>query len=168
VTTYYLMHPSAVGELMLVADEDALTGMHFMRGRQPPAPQAAWVMSRSHPVLQQAQDELDAYFRGRLRRFTVPLAPQGTAFQLRAWDALARIPFGETRTYGEQAVSIGQPSATRAVGMANGRNPIGIIIPCHRVIGAGGALTGFGGGLEAKRYLLALEQSSFESNFRLA
>jgi methylated-DNA-[protein]-cysteine S-methyltransferase len=116
-----------------------------------------WAKADNHRDLNQAQRELDAYFRGQLRSFAVALAPQGTAFQKLAWIALAAIPFGATQTYGQQALAIGRPSAARAVGAANGRNPIGIIIPCHRVIGAGGAMTGYGGGLAAKRFLLNLE-----------
>ena len=101
--------------------------------------------------------QLDEYFAGERTEFDVPLDPVGTEFQLRAWAALRRIPYGETRSYGEQARTIGAPAAVRAVGAANGRNPISIIVPCHRVVGSNGSLTGFGGGLDAKRYLLDLE-----------
>jgi methylated-DNA-[protein]-cysteine S-methyltransferase len=109
-------------------------------------------------VLDLAQRELDAYFAGVLREFTVKLAPQGTGFQKKVWAALLTIPYGATRSYGQQAAAIGAPKASRAVGAANGRNPIAIIIPCHRVIGANGSLTGFGGGMERKRILLDLER----------
>jgi methylated-DNA-[protein]-cysteine S-methyltransferase len=102
--------------------------------------------------------QLDAYFAGRLRVFELPLAPQGTEFQRTVWDALLRIPYGETTSYGALARSLGKPEASRAVGLANGRNPIPIVIPCHRVIGSGGSLTGYGGGLDLKRRLLALER----------
>ena len=101
--------------------------------------------------------QLDAYFAGQLKSFDVPLKPAGTSFQLRVWSALRDIPFGETRSYGQLASAIGDPSAMRAVGAANGRNPIALVVPCHRVIGAGGSLTGFGGGIERKKFLLHLE-----------
>lgn len=155
--TSYLVYASPLGDLMLVANETALTGMHIVHGKHVPAVQPGWVNARNHPLLNQTQRELDAYFHGQRRTFAVPLAPQGTVFQKKAWTALLAIPFGETRTYGQQALAIGRPSAARAVGAANGKNPIGIIIPCHRVIGASGAMTGYAGGLDAKRFLLNLE-----------
>ena len=108
-------------------------------------------------MLRQCEEELTAYFAGTLRTFSVPLQPVGTPFQLSVWEALRQIPYGETRTYAQIAEAIGNPKACRAVGMANNRNPISILIPCHRVIGAGGALVGYGGGLEVKKFLLALE-----------
>jgi methylated-DNA-[protein]-cysteine S-methyltransferase len=104
-----------------------------------------------------AAAQLDAYFAGQLTRFDVPVRLSGTAFQREVWAALTRIPYGETVSYGELAVGLGRPQASRAVGLANGRNPVSIIVPCHRVIGAGGALTGYGGGLPAKEFLLTLE-----------
>jgi methylated-DNA-[protein]-cysteine S-methyltransferase len=115
-------------------------------------------------VLTKAARQLDAYFGGRLKIFDLPLAAAGTSFQRRVWDALCDIPFGETRSYGQLAKAIGKPSAMRAVGAANGSNPIAIVVPCHRVIGADGSLTGFGGGLERKKFLLSLEQGQ---EFRL-
>lgn len=108
-------------------------------------------------LLQEAQAQLDAYFSGRLKTFQLPLAPAGTAFQQRCWQALCTIPYGQTVTYAQQAQAIGQPKAVRAVGMANHRNPLPIFIPCHRVIGKDGSLTGYAGCLEAKRFLLDLE-----------
>ena len=105
----------------------------------------------------EAEAQLHAYFAGELERFELPLAPRGTAFQRSVWDALREIPYGRTTTYSELAASIGRPSACRAVGAANGRNPLPVIVPCHRVLGAAGALTGYGGGLERKRDLLAFE-----------
>jgi methylated-DNA-[protein]-cysteine S-methyltransferase len=111
----------------------------------------------SEPVLLEAEAQLRAYFDGELERFELPLAPRGTPFQLSAWEALLEIPYGSTTTYSELAAAIGRPSACRAVGAANGRNPLAVIVPCHRVIGAAGALTGYGGGLERKRLLLAFE-----------
>ncbi len=111
-----------------------------------------------HPVLVRAERQLAEYFAGQRHAFDVPLDPVGTPFQRSAWLELREIPYGETRTYGEQAAAIGRPRAPRAVGAANGRNPLSIFVPCHRVIGADGSLTGFAGGLETKRFLLALEQ----------
>lgn len=111
------------------------------------------------PLLEQAAAELAAYFAGQLRTFTVPLAPMGTDFQQRVWAALREIPYGGTATYGEIAARVGNPRACRAVGQANNRNPIPILIPCHRVIGAGGQLTGYAGGLDVKQKLLALERA---------
>ena len=112
-----------------------------------------------HPLMEQVKNQLDAYFDGTLRRFTLPLTAPGTAFQEAVWSALLQIPFGETRSYADIAVSIGQPEAVRAVGQANGDNRIAIVIPCHRVVGAGGEPTGYGGGIWRKEYLLALEQA---------
>jgi methylated-DNA-[protein]-cysteine S-methyltransferase len=108
-------------------------------------------------LLREADEQLSAYFAGELRRFDLPLSPRGTDFQRRVWDAVAAVPYGTTTTYSRLAAAIGSPSATRAVGAANGRNPLPIVVPCHRVIGASGALTGYGGGLDVKRALLALE-----------
>lgn len=112
-----------------------------------------------HPVLRQAAAELQAYLRAELQRFVVPLDLRGTPFQLQVWGALQQIPYGETRTYGQIAAQVGNPRGVRAVGMANNRNPVAVIVPCHRVIGANGALVGYGGGLPLKEHLLALERS---------
>jgi methylated-DNA-[protein]-cysteine S-methyltransferase len=113
-----------------------------------------------NPVLRQAADQLGAYFAGTLRRFDLPLDLRGTSFQKRVWSELLRIPFGETRSYGELARVVGNPNASRAVGAANGRNPVAIVVPCHRVIGSDGGLVGFGGGLHYKRRLLDLEREA--------
>lgn len=145
---------SPVGMLTLVSNGHALTHLEFESFR----PTAAMFTPGTDRVLDLARRELEAYFAGTLRVFEVPVAPHGTPFQLKAWDALLRIPYGATRSYGEQAAAIGQPAAARAVGLANGRNPIAIIIPCHRVVGANGSLTGYGGGMVRKRMLLDLEQ----------
>ena len=110
-----------------------------------------------HPILVRAERQLEEYFSGQRRTFDVPLDPIGTSFQLSAWLGLREIPYGETRTYGEQAAAIGRPSAPRAVGAANGRNPLSIFVPCHRVIGSNGKLTGYAGGVEAKQRLLEME-----------
>lgn len=136
-----------IGPLTLQADESAVSAMRFGAGGAQDA----------SPLLDAAEAQLREYFAGARRTFDLPLAPHGTAFQQRVWTALRAIPYGETRTYGELAAAIGSPNASRAVGMANHRNPIPIIIPCHRVIGANGTLTGYAGGLEVKRKLLALE-----------
>jgi methylated-DNA-[protein]-cysteine S-methyltransferase len=149
-----IVHNSPVGPLTLVSDGECLVGLHF-EGWSPPVS----ALRESDPVLATTARQLDAYFAGRLRTFDLPLAPAGTPFQQRVWSALCGIPFGETRSYAQLAKAIGKPSAMRAVGAANGRNPIAIVVPCHRVIGADGSLTGFGGGIERKKFLLSLEQS---------
>ena len=136
-----------IGPLTLPADEAAVTAIRF----------GADGAQDASPLLDAAEAQLREYFAGTWRTFDLPLAPRGTAFQQRVWAALRAIPYGETRTYGELAAAIGSPSASRAVGMANHHNPISIVIPCHRVIGANGTLTGYTGGLEIKRKLLALE-----------
>ena len=157
MTTYYTLHNSPTGELLLMSDGKALTDLHMTAGKYVPEARTDWLRYDELPGFKLAQCELDAYFAGELRAFSVPLAPRGTDFQKRVWTALTKIPFGETRTYGQQAAMIGQPAAVRAVGAANGKNPIGIIVPCHRVIGANGSLTGYAGGLHNKELLLRLE-----------
>lgn len=147
-------YESPIGILTLASNGAALTQLEFPNGKYPLRQFAVG----SDAILDQARRELDAYFARRLRAFTVDVAPQGTDFQRRVWEALRTIPYGDTRSYAQQARAIGAPAATRAVGAANGRNPIPIIIPCHRVIGSNGALTGFGGGIERKQFLLALER----------
>ena len=151
------IHASPIGDLLLVADEAALSRLHGREGKYVPAVPLTWRHDPGHPILNLTQRELDAYFARQLRTFSVPIAPQGTPFQRRVWSALTGIPYGATRTYAQQAQAIGQPAAVRAVGAANGRNPISLIVPCHRVIGADGSMTGYAGGLAAKRLLLALE-----------
>ncbi len=157
MTTYYQLHASPTGELLLLSNGEALTALHMTAGKYVPAMHDDWVRDERLPIFAQTKRELDAYFQGTLRAFTLPLAPLGTDFQKRAWIALTKIPYGETRTYGQQAQIVGQPSAVRAIGAANGKNPIGIIVPCHRVIGANGSLTGYAGGLHNKQFLLKLE-----------
>ena len=141
---------SPVGPLTLTGTEDALTRLSFGGGQ-------AGAGSPS-PALELAARELEEYFAGVRREFTVPLAPVGTAFQLAVWSALREIPYGATASYRDIAVRLGKPGGAVAVGQANSRNPIPIIIPCHRVIGAGGQLVGYTGGLEIKRFLLRLEE----------
>jgi methylated-DNA-[protein]-cysteine S-methyltransferase len=144
---------SPVGELLLTADGDALTGLYMdvRRGRLDPGPR------RELPLFAEAEAQLGAYFAGELVDFDLPLAPRGSPFQLEVWEALRGIPYGETISYGELALRVGRPGAARAVGAANGRNPIGIVVPCHRVIGSNGTLTGYAGGIDRKRRLLELE-----------
>jgi methylated-DNA-[protein]-cysteine S-methyltransferase len=147
---------SPIGPLLLAGDDAGLRCLLFARGRRPEAPRPEWEPDRGR--LKEPARQLALYFAGTLRTFDIPLAPQGTAFQQRVWRALLDIPYGETTSYGTLAARIGNPSASRAVGLANGSNPIAIIIPCHRVIGRTGALTGYGGGLPIKQALLALER----------
>lgn len=141
-----------IGFLTIACTAEAVTGVYFP-GSAPEISILAW-----YPLLDEAANQLKAYFEGRLTRFDLPLAPSGTAFQKQVWRALTDIPYGETRTYGEIAAAVGNPRASRAVGMANHRNPIPILIPCHRVIGKSGTLTGYAGGLGVKEYLLRLER----------
>lgn len=143
---------SPVGELRLFARGDALAGVYA--GMQTP-PEAR---AGKAPILDRAAEQLAAYFAGELQTFDLALAPEGTEFQRKVWMQLRAIPFGETRSYGQLATKLRRPTASRAVGAANGRNPLGIIVPCHRVIGASGDLTGYAGGLPMKKWLLAHEQ----------
>lgn len=142
--------PSPAGPLRITADDGAVTRIGF--GGTP------GMGSAETPLLRQAVRELEEYFAGMRRTFTVPVAPAGTEFQRAVWEALRQIPFGQTRSYKQIAEHIGRPSACRAVGMANNRNPIAIVIPCHRVVGADGALVGYAAGLEVKSRLLELER----------
>lgn len=152
----YTHFDSPVGTLLLVADAEGLREINFPKDGRTAAPDAAWRENAS--VLREPICQLQEYFAGKREDFDLPLAPQGTPFQQQVWKQLCRIPYGETISYGELARRIGNPNASRAVGLANGSNPIPIIIPCHRVIGSNGKLTGYGGGLPIKEKLLALEQ----------
>ena len=149
-------HPSPVGRLLLASDGSALCLIEFECPRNPHPRRGEWT-PRGDAVLDAARRQLDEYFAGRRRTFDLPLAPRGTDFQQRVWLALRDIAYGETVSYAQLASRLGTPTATRAVGAANGRNPLPIVVPCHRVIGADGSLTGFGGGLPTKRFLLELE-----------
>ncbi len=151
---------SPIGPLTLVAEYGKLAGLYMeVRGHEPePASLGVPGTLDDDPVLAAAARQLEAYFAGDLTSFDLPLSTEGTSFQQTVWTSLREIPYGETISYGELARRIGQPSASRAVGLANGRNPVSIVVPCHRVVGANGSLTGYGGGLDRKRYLLALEQ----------
>ena len=148
---------SPAGTLKLVASDKGLAALLFRDDDGSLAPLQPLVEQPNHPVLLETERQLGQYFDGARKTFTVPLDFNGTEFQKRVWEALLTIPFGETRSYGEIAQQLGNPTASRAVGAANGRNPISIIAPCHRVIGSNGKLTGYGGGLGVKEMLLALE-----------
>jgi len=147
----YTYADTPIGSILIAGDGNAIIETYFAGAK----PKPDWI--RDDDALRDAADQLRAYFAGERQSFDLPLAPRGTGFQLSVWDALQRIPYGQTTTYSTIAERIGRPAAIRAVGAANGANPIPIIIPCHRVIGANGSLTGFGGGLDVKRQLLALE-----------
>ncbi len=152
---YWYETDSAVGRLLLAGTHEALTQVHFQAGPHPLRPAPQW--RRDAAPFARALAQLSEYFHGSRRAFRLPLAPQGTPFQLAVWKALCTIPYGETVSYGELARRLGLPGGARAVGFANGANPLPIIVPCHRVIGADGSLTGFGGGLDIKRTLLSFE-----------
>jgi methylated-DNA-[protein]-cysteine S-methyltransferase len=158
MTYSYKKIDSPVGELKLVASDKGVAAILWENDNPDRVPLGPLMVESENPILRETERQLGAYFAGKLKTFTVPLDFKGTAFQRRVWEALLTIPFGETRSYGEIARQIGNPSASRAVGAANGKNPISIIAPCHRVIGSTGKLTGFAGGLEAKERLLGLER----------
>ena len=149
----FIRFPSPVGELLLTASETALTSVHFSPFTVGPG----WTENDRHPLLVRAGEQLAAYFAGTLTAFDLPLEAEGSTFERRVWDLLATIPYGSTTSYGALARRLGDVKATRAVGAANGKNPIPIIVPCHRVVGGRGDLTGFGGGLDRKRWLLEHE-----------
>ena len=154
--TYYTYVTSPIGRLLLAGDDVVLERLHFSSGSKAQLPDATW-LARPEMFASVAQ-QLEAYFRGELQDFALTLNPKGTAFQLAVWRELVKIPYGHTITYGELAKRLGNPQASRAVGLANGANPIAIVQPCHRVMGANGKLTGFGGGLDVKQRLLDLER----------
>jgi methylated-DNA-[protein]-cysteine S-methyltransferase len=149
--------PSPLGTLLLAGGEEGLRYLAFEHGQYPVEPPRDWKRDNRFALFSTVERELRAYFAGSLRSFSVPLVPTGTPFQLGVWKALLRVPYGKTLTYTELARRAGRPSAVRAAGAANARNPISILIPCHRVVGRNGSLTGYGGGLDAKRTLLELE-----------
>jgi methylated-DNA-[protein]-cysteine S-methyltransferase len=152
----YTTMPSPVGPLLLAADDEGLRLFEFNAPRHPMARLDEW-QEGDHDILQATRAQLDEYFAGTRHAFDLPLAPRGTEFQRSVWHTLATIPYGGTISYAQLATRVGKPSAMRAVGAANGRNPLPIVLPCHRVIGADGSLTGFGGGLPTKQFLLELE-----------
>jgi methylated-DNA-[protein]-cysteine S-methyltransferase len=154
--TLYTFMETPIGRLLLAGDGQRLSLIGFPRGKGLVTPRPHW--RRDDDAFGRVKEQLQEYFDGTRREFDLPLDLRGTGFQLTVWCELARIPYGETISYGELARRIGEPTASRAVGAANGANPIPIVIPCHRVIGANGSLTGFGGGIETKKWLLALER----------
>lgn len=155
----YMYMDSPVGALKLVAHDQALIAVMWDNEEHKRVRLAELIEDRQHPMLHKVKQQLEEYFAGQRQQFDLPLDFQGTAFQQQVWQALLSIPYGETRSYKEIAVQLGNEKAVRAVGAANGKNPISIIAPCHRVIGSSGALVGFAGGLDKKQILLSLEQS---------
>lgn len=158
-TTHAVIDASPCGPLTLVARDGGLAGLYMTDQRHLPAPETFGprVAVTDLAVFTRAAEQLAAYFAGELTAFDIDVALTGTPFQRRVWEALRDIPYGRTVSYGELAAALGQPTASRAVGLANGRNPVSIIVPCHRVVGADGSLTGYGGGIERKRWLLGFE-----------
>ncbi|MEO7067071.1 MAG: methylated-DNA--[protein]-cysteine S-methyltransferase [Rhodanobacter sp.] len=161
-TIYFDEIDSPVGPLRLIADAGGLREMLFEKENHPTVMQPEWV--RDSKPLARAHRQLDEYFAGKRQTFDLTLNPHGTPFQLSVWMQLRQIPYGTTISYGELARRVGNPAASRAVGAANGRNPLSIIVPCHRVIGSSGKLTGFGGGLPAKEFLLGLERRTLKGD----
>src|SRR5215475_2327761 len=159
MTLFYKEMKSLVGKLKLVASSKALVAVLWEQEQPNRVKLGEMSLDPQHPILIEAERQLSEYFAGKRTQFDLPLQPDGTEFQKKVWRALREIPFGETKSYLDLARAIGSPDASRAVGAANGKNPLSIIVPCHRVVGADGALTGFGGGLETKAALLALEAS---------
>ena len=154
---YYDFYESPYGQMLLVADGEALCGVYFDGQKYLPQVASQWRRDAQHATLRQAKRELAEYFAGKRKRFEVALAPEGTPFQRSVWKAIATVGFGETISYAELAQRAGCPGSARAAGAATGRNPIGIIVPCHRILASDGSLTGYAGGLDRKRALLALE-----------
>jgi len=161
--TRYTWLPSPIGNLLLAGTAEALIHVHFSTGSKATQPHPDWIEDPT--PFQTAAQQLHEYFEGKRRSFDLTLNPQGTPFQLAVWEQLLAIPYGQTLSYGALAARLGNPNASRAVGLANGSNPIAIVIPCHRVIGANGKLTGFGGGIDVKQKLLALERGLGPSLF---
>jgi methylated-DNA-[protein]-cysteine S-methyltransferase len=156
--TSYCILKQPLGDLLLVANETELIGLYFDGRPHVPAARGAWTFDPRHPVLREAQQQLAEFFVGKRTRFSLPLHFAGTAFQERVWREIARIPYGKTMSYSELARRAGNPRAIRAAGMNTGLNPLSIVIPCHRVIGKDGTITGYAGGLQWKRHLLNLEK----------
>ncbi|HUP27066.1 MAG TPA: methylated-DNA--[protein]-cysteine S-methyltransferase [Chloroflexia bacterium] len=157
--TYYDTLDSPLGSILLTSDGQALTGLYLSEHKHGEEVRPGWLHNDNTPPFADVKAQLAAYFSGTLVDFDLPLAPAGTTFQQSVWRELLSIPYGETVSYGKLAGRLGNPGASRAVGLANGRNPISIIVPCHRVIGADGKLTGYGGGLPRKAALLAFEKA---------
>ena len=164
MTRCHTVLDSPLGPLTVVVEDDHVVGLYVEQGLAKALERSAVLGTPSQPqdvpLLQAVADQLAAYFRGELTDFDLPVAPAGTPFQQRVWEALTEIPYGETRSYGQLALAIGNPAASRAVGAANGRNPVSILVPCHRVVGSTGRLTGYAGGLTTKEQLLAHERAA--------
>ena len=154
---YYDLYESPQGQMLLVADGEGLSGVYFDGQKYLPRVDPDWRRDARHAPLQQVKRELAEYFGGERKRFETALAPEGTPFQQAVWKAISAVGFGKTITYSELALHAGFPGSARAAGAATGRNPISIIVPCHRIVGSNGSLTGYAGGLDRKRALLALE-----------
>ncbi|MET9227868.1 methylated-DNA--[protein]-cysteine S-methyltransferase [Lentzea sp. NPDC003310] len=165
MSVHHAIVDSPVGELTLVGEGTALLGLYFDGHLR--TPRVTDLGPRTADGFADARRQLDEYFAGTRRTFDLELAPRGSAFERKVWALLTRIPYGETRTYGQLAAELGDPAAAQAVGNANGWNPISIIVPCHRVVGSAGSLTGYAGGLDRKRYLLSLEEPPAEEDGRL-
>lgn len=161
----YRQIDSPFGRVLIAGGEQGLTWLAFARGRQRSTPLPDWIEASRDGLLRETKRQLDAYFAGKCDRFDLPLNPHGTDFQKSVWKKLVAIPCGKTVSYTELARRVGRPGAFRAVGAANGQNPISVIIPCHRVLGKNGDLTGYGGGLDTKRRLLELERCTTEKRF---
>ena len=157
MTTYYTRIDSPIESLLLSSDGESLTSLTMVTQRHGPFFSETWIRDDNAKPFAETRRQLEAYFAGELTEFDLPLNPRGTEFQKQVWQELQNIPFGVTISYGDLAERIGNPNSSRAVGAANGRNPISIIVPCHRVIGSNGKLTGYGGGMERKEWLLAHE-----------
>ncbi len=164
---YYRYFNSPIGKLLLTSDGKSLTGLYTQSYNPDPATTQSWIADDTAEPFPLTVEQLTAYFSGKLKDFDLPLSMQGTDFQRRVWSELTKIPYGVTISYKELAIRIGNVKAVRAVGLANGRNPISIIVPCHRVIGADGKLVGYGGGLPCKEALLNLEGSTPKTLFSL-
>ncbi|NKX55149.1 methylated-DNA--[protein]-cysteine S-methyltransferase [Arthrobacter mobilis] len=165
MTTVHTTMDTPVGELTLVAGDGALTAIYFRSHKG--LPDASTFGERSDADFAEAKRQLTEYFAGERTGFDLPLNPKGDTFQLKVWELLRKIPYGQTRTYGELARELGDPRLAQAVGSANGRNPISIVVPCHRVVGADGSLVGYAGGIERKRFLLELEEPAEATAARL-
>ena len=164
----YKIIESPVGKLKLVASDKGLVAILWGNDKPRRVHLSELVENKQHPVLLKTERQLAEYFAGKRKEFSITLDMRGTRFQNDVWDALLAIPFGETRTYGQLAKQLGKPQASRAVGAANGKNPVSIIVPCHRVIGSSGKLTGFAGGLETKAHLLSLEEKGPKTSRKLS
>ena len=148
---------TSLGTLLLIAADDALTGLHFVGGKHVPDIDPSWLEEPDFPLFKRCAAQMEEYLAGERGKFDLPLAPKGTAFQQRVWREIAKVPFGEAITYSQLAARAGAPGSARAAGAATGRNPISLIVPCHRIVATDGSLTGYAGGLDRKEKLLALE-----------